>query len=109
MGDIHQEVKKDQREYFLVYLTCFGLLMGGCVIAYVLGVASNNDNCFIVTLVLFFASLLLTVAWARTSKAARWVLACLIGLVLLAGVQYLRFQHVRHSMEKAYGESGLKH
>jgi len=81
------------KEHFVIYVMCFSILIGGSTFAFILGVATNNDACFVVALALFFAGLLLTVAWARTSVPARWLLAGLLCLTLFMGIQYLRFQY----------------
>ena len=86
------------RENFAIGVMCLGVLLGGCVTAFLLGVTTNKDACFIAFLVLFFASLLLTAVLARTNTAARWLLAVLVGLTLLMGVQYFSFLYYRASL-----------
>jgi len=96
------------REHFVIYTTCFSILMGGSMIAFLLGIATNKDACFVAALVLFFVGLLLTVAWARTSMAARWLLAGLLGLTLLMGVQYLRYRYHRALQYQELMEEKIK-
>jgi len=91
---------KYMKEYFLIYAICFSILMSGSMIAFLFGVATNKDADFVVALVLFFMGLLLTMAWARTSIAARWLLSCLLGLTLFMGIQYLWFLYRGNSEAK---------
>jgi len=92
------------KESFVIYMTCFSIMIGGSVIAFILGVATNKDGCFAVALALFFAGLLLTSVWAYTSVPARWLLAGLLGLTLLMGIKYNLFQTHRALSEEKYQE-----
>ena len=76
--------------------------------AFLLGLATNQDVCVIASLVLFFMGLLLTVAWARTSTAARWLLAGMLGLTLLIGVSYFMFLLHRASVKEKYMKMEIK-
>jgi len=92
------------RERFVIYAICFSILMGGSVIGFLLGVATNKDACFIAALVLFFMGLLLAAAWARISVPARWLLTGLLGLTLLMGVIYALFLYERSLAAKNFQE-----
>ena len=76
--------------------------MGGSMIGFLLGVATNKDACFIAALILFFMGLLLTAAWTRTCVPARWLLAGLLGLTLLMGILYTLFLYERSLAKKRF-------
>gem|GEM_PF-3287916 len=96
------------RERFVIYAICFSILMGGSMIGFLLGVATNKDACFIAALILFFMGLLLTAAWACTCVPARWLLAGLLGLTLLMGVVYILFLCQRSLVEENYQKRVIK-